>query len=363
MNWYYVDGPHRLGPIGESDWAELVRSGKIQPETLVWYTGLPNWIPFQQVPPPPVPEVEETEPDIPEESPVEPIPESDERFAVLAAEAFSAHVMEREYSAFLGDSLRRARDLFQAHFWMLAGATLLTYALVMLGNSLPVLSLLMPIALNGVLMGGLYYVYLQSMRGEPVEVTDLFIGFQRGLFRNLLMKTLVASLVSFACLIPAAIAMAVTGLEVVNNPAQADPLAMMVVLVVFLACTIPLVYFSFCWIFALPLIADKRLPFGPAMRLSRKKVLQHPWRVSWVITVAGFLVVVPSILLFAGLLIGGGGDLTTERLGHFFEISITPLAFTAPLYIGTVLSLYEEIFGERPAKKSPVLEEEEAPKV
>jgi len=277
-----------------------------------------------------------------------------------------AHVMDREYSVSLGESLRRAWGLLQAHYWMLAGSTLLTFALVLVGSTLPGLDLFMQIALNGVLFGGLYYLYLQIMRDRPVAALDLFAGFQPGLFRNLLLKTFVASMVTFACVIPVGIAIVATGLLDPNNPtapdlAKADPVAVMVVALVLLACSIPLIYFMFCWIFALPLIADKRMPFRSAMRLSRKKVLQHPWRLSWIITLSGILVVLPSLILFVALMISNGGDLSQERMASLAEFSKIPMAFTAPLYIGTVVVLYEKIFGEPTPKELPVQEEDESP--
>jgi len=58
MNWYYVDGPERVGPIADAEWQELVNTGKIQPSTLVWCKGMKGWTPYSQaiVPPPMEPE-------------------------------------------------------------------------------------------------------------------------------------------------------------------------------------------------------------------------------------------------------------------------------------------------------------------
>lgn len=36
MNWYYVDQGQPAGPVNDAQFEELVRSGKIQPATLVW---------------------------------------------------------------------------------------------------------------------------------------------------------------------------------------------------------------------------------------------------------------------------------------------------------------------------------------
>ena len=46
MEWYYANGNERLGPISDADMAELARSGKISPETLVWRQGFTDWQPW-----------------------------------------------------------------------------------------------------------------------------------------------------------------------------------------------------------------------------------------------------------------------------------------------------------------------------
>ena len=43
MNWYYVDQGQQAGPVTEEQFGELVRSGKIQPDTLVWREGMAAW--------------------------------------------------------------------------------------------------------------------------------------------------------------------------------------------------------------------------------------------------------------------------------------------------------------------------------
>src|SRR5690348_655532 len=104
MNWYYVDGPNRLGPISEADWAELVRSGKIDQETLVWHEPLPNWIPFSQLAPSPLPEVEE------ESEPLEQAEVSEEE----RAQAFAARILDRDYLVDTSGCIGRSWQLFKA---------------------------------------------------------------------------------------------------------------------------------------------------------------------------------------------------------------------------------------------------------
>lgn len=47
MNWYYADEGKQAGPVTQEQFDELVRSGKIQPDTLVWREGMSNWAPYR----------------------------------------------------------------------------------------------------------------------------------------------------------------------------------------------------------------------------------------------------------------------------------------------------------------------------
>jgi uncharacterized RDD family membrane protein YckC len=46
MKWYYVDNGQQAGPVEETEFPQLVRSGKLRSDTLVWREGLANWEPF-----------------------------------------------------------------------------------------------------------------------------------------------------------------------------------------------------------------------------------------------------------------------------------------------------------------------------
>jgi uncharacterized RDD family membrane protein YckC len=51
MNWYYVEAGQQAGPVDDAQLQELVRSGKVLPETLVWQQGMANWQPYGEVKP------------------------------------------------------------------------------------------------------------------------------------------------------------------------------------------------------------------------------------------------------------------------------------------------------------------------
>ena len=48
-NWHYQLGTETCGPVDEAAFAQLVRQGTIQANTLVWQTGWTDWKPYGQV--------------------------------------------------------------------------------------------------------------------------------------------------------------------------------------------------------------------------------------------------------------------------------------------------------------------------
>ena len=53
MNWFYIDksiksGDRRQGPYSIDEMRELAAQGSIEKSTLVWHTGLENWIPWEK---------------------------------------------------------------------------------------------------------------------------------------------------------------------------------------------------------------------------------------------------------------------------------------------------------------------------
>jgi len=51
MEWWYAENGQQIGPVGEDALQDLIRTGAVQPSTLVWHSGLRNWIPYSQAAP------------------------------------------------------------------------------------------------------------------------------------------------------------------------------------------------------------------------------------------------------------------------------------------------------------------------
>lgn len=314
MNWFYAENDQPRGPFDDDAWSALIAAGTIRPETLVWRDGLEHWTRFAQVAS--LPSAPVVLPPV-LVSPVETVPETPEEFA--------ARIAEKDYRVDIASCLGRSWDLLRAHLWALVGATLVIYAIIFGGSNLPVIGIAMPLAFNGVFMGGLFAFFLKTMRGENPEFSELFGGFLSGVFGQLALKTLVSTIVMIACLSPGMIALVVTGAVRPSgavNPETLDSAASLASLGLLLIGAIPACYYGFCWSFAVPLIIDRRMKFWPAMKLSHDKVLQHPWRVS-------------VLLIAAGLAAGLG----------VFGLCIG-IVFTLPLYVGALAWLYADVFDE-----------------
>jgi uncharacterized membrane protein len=169
------------------------------------------------------------------------------------------------------------------HFWLLVGATLVIH---LVNNAVPIIS--------GALFGGLYLLFLKLIRGQRGDFSDAFSGFSDH-FLHLFLAGLVG-----------------TALESIG----------------FLLCILPGIYLIVAWMFALPLVIDKRLDFWPAMEISRR-VIQQNW------------------LCFFGL-----GLLCVLAYIVGVLCCIVGVVVAAPLAIGAVAYAYEDLFSSEPAAAS-----------
>ena len=93
-------------------------------------------------------------------------------------------------------------------------------------------------------------------------------------------------------------------------------------------CILPGIYLAVGYVFALPLVIDKKMEFWTAMEVSRRVVHKHWWSML-------ALVIVLALVAFAGVLLCGVGALIT-----------IPVSSAAFMYI------YEDLFGGQAAVQS-----------
>ena len=262
---------------------------------------------------------------------------------------------KRDYDLDIGGCIGRGWALFKENMGILFGAFLVYLLLTMIGVYVvqrlstmlapdtiltsAVLSQLFNLAsiagislVKAPFLGGIYYIFIQRMRGRQAEVGDIFIGFKK-MFAQLFLGNFVAGFFTGLCLIPFDIAFnAKVGslAERLEHASAADIQnllpqfwsAFSSTLPVLFVCMIPVTYLSVNWLFTLPLIIDKQMKFWPAMKASWKKVHRHWW------PMLGFVVVI-GLLNLAGACACGIGVL-----------------FTLPVGVAAMMFAYETIFGE-----------------
>ena len=239
-----------------------------------------------------------------------------------------------DYDLDIGGCVSRSYSLFKSNFGVLFVAVLLFACIegFIAGlSAIPLIGPLFSIAnliIAGPLVGGLYYVFILSIRGQSAGVGDLFTGFRRE-FIQLFLGKLVSGLLAGLCMIPFGIVLMVLVVKMAlaghGQPSEEQVRQMLMALLpiglpVFLICLVPTIYLQVRWAFTLPLIIDRQLDFWTAMKTSWKMVGQHWWQVFG-------LVVVIGLLSIAGLCACCVGAL-----------------FTAPIGYGALMYAYETIF-------------------
>ena len=247
---------------------------------------------------------------------------------------------EHDYDLDIGGCFSRGFGLFKNNFGVLFVSVLLfavIEGLIAGFSAIPLIGPLFSIAnliIAGPLVGGLFYVFIQSIRNQSPGVGDVFTGFRRG-FIQLFLGKLVSGLLAGLCMIPFVVVVLVLVLRMAvagqGQPSEEQARHLLMALIpiglpVFLICLVPLIYLQVRWIFTLPLIIDRQMDFWTAMKTSWKMVGKHWWQVFG-------LVVVISLLNIAGVCACCVGAL-----------------FTVPIGYGALMYAYETIFSPAGAK-------------
>jgi uncharacterized membrane protein len=366
MNWYYAAGGQQQGPVDDAQLDALIQSGTVTQDTLIWREGMASWQPLRQARPsaggssaPAAPPVAAPpiaggaaasgevvcaecgklftrdnaiqygtawvcaackpvflqklrEGAAPGSSPIG-LPG-----APFDPDAFLAAIRERDYSIDIGSCLSRGWELVKANFWISVGAFVVVYACLMVGGLIPCVGYIIQLVIQGPLMAGLYWFFLKLIRRQEAVVGDVFAGFSIN-FLQLFLVGLVTGLLIALCMIPAVI----VGFVGASMKSHASPYLIVLAVLVGL---IPVVYFSICWMFSLPLVIDKKIDFWPAMELSRKVVNMHWGNLFLLLLVCGLISMLGALALCLGVLVA------------------------APVIIASLMYAYEDIFsGGNPA--------------
>ena len=293
----------QYGPVSEADLRKWIADGRLNAQSLVQVHGDIEWKQLST------------------------FPEFADLFAgkptTLSAPlpiVVPTHWLERDYELDIGGCISRGWELVKNNFGALFLGTFL-YLLIECGIGVfgqipfigPVFSIV-NLIIVGPLMGGVFYMFIRAIRGEPASAGDVFSGFRLA-FGQLFLGYLIPALFACLCMIPFAIVLVIKLLPVIGHlhgttPDAAEiqsliPVikeAALVCLPVFFICLIPMIYLQTSWVFTLPLIIDKQIGFWVAMKASWKLVSKHWWHVLGLVVLVGLINVGGLLLCCVGIL-------------------------------------------------------------
>ncbi len=188
---------------------------------------------------------------------------------------------------------------------------------------------------QGPLTAGFYFLILKVIREQTVGVGDLFAGFQ-SCFAPAYLVMMLTTLVTSLCFLPfnwfcnSKLAPVLEQMQHTQPDQMKDLFRQMFEIFlnsspVFFLCCLPAIFFAVNWIFALPLVADRQMDAGAALKTSWKQVLRHWWQIFGLVVLVGLLNVAGLLLCCVGLL------------------------FTIPLGMAATMVAYEVIFTRKKA--------------
>ena len=320
-NYKVLGGDQReYGPVSADEVRQWIGDGRLNVQSLARAESSPEWKPLA---------------DFPEFADALCQPKSPPQIsgAFVNPADWTNQILAREPELRLGECLRSGVSFFTANAGFVLGAVFLTWLLNVIMALPPVLGDILHLLFSGVVTGGLYLACLRRMRGEPVSIGGVFDGFK---------------LCFLQLMLAGAISQLLTGLG-------------------FLACFLPGIYLTVVWIFALPLVVDKRIEFWSAMELSRK-VVTRVWFEVFLMLVLVFLPLIGAQALRAirfstyGFAVLRAAEFDAMRLlnslpqhiAPFMKLSATWGALTQVALlvcqffaVGALLRAYENLFGSR----------------
>jgi hypothetical protein len=205
-------------------------------------------------------------------------------------------------------------ELIKNQYWLFVGMTLVA---VLIGSAVPII-------LIGPMMCGLNLAFFKTRRGEPVEFGTLFKGFDY--FGQSLIAALLHALPILVVVIPAYvffyISMIVSIAAQGNDPSPAPFFGVMAVFGLFwLVVMIVIIVISIGFIFAYPLIVDRKLKAIDAIKLSFRAGLSNFWRLLGMMLLTGLMTIVGMLACYVGAFL------------------VMPLSYAA------IAKAYEQVFG------------------
>lgn len=207
-------------------------------------------------------------------------------------------------------------ELIKNQYWLFVGMTLVA---VLIGSAVPII-------LIGPMMCGLNLAFFKTRRGEPVEFGTLFKGFDY--FGQSLIAAVLHALPIIVVVVPAYILFYVSmivSIAAQGNSSEPNPAPLFGVMAVFglfwVVVMIVIIVISIGFIFAYPLIVDRKLKAIDAIKLSFRAGLANFWRLLGMMLLTGLMTSVGVLACYVGAFL------------------VMPLSYAA------IAKAYEQVFG------------------
>ena len=193
------------------------------------------------------------------------------------------------------ECIKRGWELVKPQYWLFVG---MCFIGLLIGGAVPLI-------LQGPMMCGLYLTLLKTRRGEPVEFGTMFKGFD--FFGPSLIATLLHVVPILVIVIPAYFLFYVS--MVVSMAAQGgsdpNPAAFFGIMGAFgifwLVVMVVIIIISIGFMFAYPLIVDRKLQGFDAVKLSFRGALANFWRLLGMSILTSLLSIGGILLCYVGM--------------------------------------------------------------
>jgi uncharacterized membrane protein len=208
-------------------------------------------------------------------------------------------------------------EMIKNQYWLFVGMSLVA---LLIGSAVPLGILLGP------MMCGLYLTFFKARRGEPIEFGTMFKGFDY--FGPSVVASLLHIVPIIAIVLPAYllfyvgmfVSMAAASAGDEPNPAAAFGV-MGMFLLVWVVVLIVILIMSVCFMFAYPLIVDRKLQGFDAVKLSFKAAFANFWRLLAMMLLTSLLTALGILACYVGMFL------------------VMPIGYAA------IAKAYEQVFG------------------
>ena len=178
---------------------------------------------------------------------------------------------------------RRAWWLVARDFALLGGSTLIVAITIIATTAIPRAGWLVGLLLNNLLTAGVYLLFLARMRGQRPVFNDVVMAI-----RNAAGRLVLAGVTQSMITAPIVYASTTTSDQLRTG---------------LLVLSIPSLYLLVGYVFVLPLIVDRNLPFWRAMETSRRTVHRQWFQTFGLLFAAGLLLIIPARWFIFGLVL------------------------------------------------------------